>query len=97
VKKCPRKVYKLNEFKQAVEIEDMDKCTLCQECTRYSAQVGLPSTCVKISEQDTHFLFTVESTGALAPQDIVIRALRILQEKLTSLTDALKPNNPRFN
>jgi hypothetical protein len=29
VKKCPRKVYKLNEFKQAVEIEDMDKCTLC--------------------------------------------------------------------
>jgi len=78
VAKCPRKVYKLNEFKHSVEIEDADKCTLCQECTRYSQNVGLPSTCVKIGEKDTQFVFTVESTGPLEPQAIVLRSLRLL-------------------
>lgn len=29
VAKCPRGVYKYNEFKQAIEIEDADKCSLC--------------------------------------------------------------------
>ena len=29
VNSCPRKVYKLNEYKQAIEIEDADKCSLC--------------------------------------------------------------------
>lgn len=36
VSKCPRKVFKMNEFKQEVEIENSDNCSLCQECTKYS-------------------------------------------------------------
>jgi len=28
----------MNDFKQEVEIEDADKCTLCQECTKYSRE-----------------------------------------------------------
>ena len=29
VSKCPRKVFKLNNFKQAIEIENADQCSLC--------------------------------------------------------------------
>lgn len=84
----------MNDFKQEVEIEDADKCTLCQECTKYSREQGLPSTLVKIGENDSHFKFIVEGTGALAPGDIVERALKILQKKLTDVAEAL--NEPRY-
>ena len=33
---CPRNVYKFNEMRNAVEIEDADKCILCIECLRFA-------------------------------------------------------------
>ena len=36
VKKCPRNVYRYNELRHAVEIEDADKCILCIECVRFA-------------------------------------------------------------
>lgn len=36
VQKCPRKVYKFNELRNAVEIENADKCNLCIECVRFA-------------------------------------------------------------
>lgn len=36
VNTCPRRVYRFNEFRNAVEIEDADKCIQCIECVRYS-------------------------------------------------------------
>jgi DNA-directed RNA polymerase alpha subunit len=33
---CPRNVYKFNEMRNAVEIEDADKCILCIECVRFA-------------------------------------------------------------
>ena len=33
---CPRNVYKFNELRNAVEIEDADKCILCIECLRFA-------------------------------------------------------------
>mmetsp|Transcript_6395 Transcript_6395/g.4825 ORF Transcript_6395/g.4825 Transcript_6395/m.4825 type:complete len:96 (+) Transcript_6395:516-803(+) len=35
VAKCPRKVFRFNEQRQAVEIEEADRCVLCIECVRY--------------------------------------------------------------
>ena len=32
---CPRSVYRFNEMRSAVEIEDADKCILCIECVRF--------------------------------------------------------------
>ena len=71
VSKCPRKVFKMNEFKQEVEIENAANCSLCQECTKYASEVNLPSASVVIGENDSRFLFTVEGTGALPPEEIV--------------------------
>ena len=49
----------------------------------------MPSQSVTIGENDTRFIFTVESTGALAPDEIVLRALNILQTKLEFLKNGL--------
>lgn len=50
---------------------------------------------MKIGERDEKFVFTVESTGVLAPEDIVKRALAIFTGKLKELSDGMM--NHRFN
>lgn len=91
VAKCPRKVFKLNNFKQAVEIENADQCSLCQECTKFARDVGLPAKTVVIGENDSKFVFTVEGTGALSPEDVVLRSIKILHGKLSFLSEAMQP------
>lgn len=89
VASCPRQVFKMNDFKQEVEIENIDNCSLCQECTKFAADAGLPSKSVVIGENDARFKFRVESTGALPPEEIFVRAVKILQSKLGGLSDGL--------
>ena len=36
VKKCPRKVYKFDETRKVIDIEDAANCSLCQECVKYT-------------------------------------------------------------
>ena len=45
---------------------------------------------VKIAQRDETFRFKVEGTGALAPEEIVLSALKRLKEKLQSLDQMLK-------
>lgn len=94
VESCPRKVYKFNEMRNAVEIEDADKCILCIECVRFAQAEGLERA-VKIGERDEKFVFTVESTGVMPPEEIVTRALAILKEKLIDLAKGMDKH--RFN
>lgn len=89
VKKCPRKVYKFNENRKVIDIENADNCSLCQECVKYAQEQGIERG-VKIGENDFKFVFTVESTGALDPDEIVFRAMKLLHDKLGSLQDNIK-------
>ena len=88
VNRCPRKVYGYNELKQTVEIEDADKCNLCIECYRYAETFKLEKA-VLITEDDHKYYFTIESTGALPPAEIVRKALKILKEKLNNFNSEL--------
>jgi len=36
VASCPKSVYRFNELRNAVEIEDADRCILCIECVRFA-------------------------------------------------------------
>ena len=56
----------------------MDKCNLCIECIRYGERVELDNV-AKTTEDDQKFFFTVESTGALPPVEIVRKAMNILK------------------
>ena len=73
---------------QTIDIEDSNKCNLCIECYRYAETFKLEKA-VKISEDDNIFFFTVESTGALPPVEIVRRAFKILKDKLNNFQNEL--------
>ena len=92
VKCCPRKVFSFNELKQTVDIEDADKCNLCNECYFFACQANDLEKAVKITEDDHKFIFTVESTGALQPDDIVKKALAILKQKIANFRKELLDN-----
>lgn len=86
VKICPRRVFKMDEQTKKIEIENASNCSLCQECVKYAQDSGIERGVI-IGEQDYKILFTVESTGALEADQIIITAMKILQSKLTSLQE----------
>ena len=71
-----------------VEIEEAGKCNLCIECHKYAEECGLIKA-VEIGENDSKFNFTVESTGALPPVEIVKKGLAILKAKISKFSDDL--------
>lgn len=84
VRSCPRKVFTYNGMRQSVDIEDVNKCNLCQECIKYTKDQDLEKAVI-IDEVDNKFVFTIESTGSLDPDCIVLKAFKILREKLHML------------
>ena len=104
VARCPRKVFSYNSLKKTVDIEDSGACILCQECVKYVANDVDPQhnkqynqqdpdfdwdRMIRIDENLTKFVFTVESTGSLTPEDIVLKAFKALRNKLQTLKDHL--------
>jgi NADH dehydrogenase/NADH:ubiquinone oxidoreductase subunit G len=78
VKRCPRKVYRYDSNVKMIDIEDVNRCNLCNECVKYAQELKLDSKAIRIDEDDTKFIYTVESTGALPPEEVVKKAFRIL-------------------
>jgi DNA-directed RNA polymerase II subunit RPB3 len=84
VNSCPTKVYKYNETEQKVEVEDPLRCMFCMECKKKASDWQKPDL-VEINTIPDRFIFTVETTGALAPEEIVMHALAVLKAKLQHL------------
>jgi len=84
VNSCPTKVYAFNEQTKTVDIENMAACVFCNECKRKAEKLGKPDL-VHISHKPERFIFTVETTGALKPEEVLFSALNILKEKLTNV------------
>jgi len=86
VKSCPTKVYKYNDAQHQVEIEDVMKCTYCNECKKKAITFGPKfGDVVSITQKQDRFHFTVETTGALKPEEIVLSALGAIKDKLTNI------------
>eukprot|EP00457_Paulinella_chromatophora_P010452 gb/GEZN01010556.1/.p1 GENE.gb/GEZN01010556.1/~~gb/GEZN01010556.1/.p1 ORF type:complete len:335 (+),score=27.34 gb/GEZN01010556.1/:102-1106(+) len=90
VKSCPSKVYgeRYNEQTRQVTVDDASKCTYCMECVKKLQSFNTPDL-VKIVPKPGRFVFTVETTGALAPEKIVEEGLNILKNKLVELNTLL--------
>jgi len=84
VKSCPKGVYGYEEDTHTVDIEDAAACIFCDECKKKAIQLDVPDL-VSIRQKQDRFLFTVETTGALRPEEVVRSAIKIIQEKLTNL------------
>jgi DNA-directed RNA polymerase II subunit RPB3 len=83
-KSCPTEVYKYNPANDHLEIEDYSKCMYCEECKKKADSFGMPDL-VSIQQRKDRFLFTIETTGALRPEEVLISALNVLHDKLNNL------------
>lgn len=89
VKSCPVKVFEYDEQQKKVKIQNLDKCMFCNECV----ETCKPWTDTSIGEDDAvsiatepgKFIFEVETTGSMRPEDVVMTALREISQKLKNL------------
>ena len=79
----------------------VQRCSFCTVCfaAHSISDLTVSDTCTPVLQD--HFIFTIESTGALHPQDIVRQSIAVLQQKLMTLHDALEhsdePNDVAAN
>eukprot|EP00854_Cymbomonas_tetramitiformis_P011393 gene11393-13465_t len=89
VNSWPTKAVKLNPVTQQVEVDNAELYQYDCECIAKAEAMGKPGLCTINQKTDT-FIFTVESTGVLPPQQIVITALDRMLERLNTVQVALK-------
>jgi len=92
---CPTNVYQYDDKKDeiVVDVEDMAKCTYCNECYSKVEQLNAnidPYEMISITTHANHFTFNIETTGALRPEMVVKSALEVFRRKLKVLKDHLK-------
>mmetsp|Transcript_5063 Transcript_5063/g.7558 ORF Transcript_5063/g.7558 Transcript_5063/m.7558 type:complete len:270 (+) Transcript_5063:410-1219(+) len=81
VEKCPMRVFDIEDLgktKKKAVVSRPRNCTVCRECIREPEWQPR----IDISRNKQHFIFTIESTGALAPELIFHMALKVFLEKL---------------
>ncbi|KAI3892671.1 hypothetical protein MKX03_005105 [Papaver bracteatum] len=80
VKKCPAKVFDIEDLgngKKKATVARPRSCTLCRECIREENWEKR----VSLRRVKDHFIFTIESSGALPPEELFTEAVKILEEK----------------
>jgi len=91
VASCPTKVYAYNDILNKVEIENANNCTYCEECIKKAQQTDFNQPdLVSIKPRLDRFIFSVESTGALKPHEIVLASIREIKAKLSKLQDLVQ-------
>ena len=76
-------------MRRAVPARPRD-CTLCRECVREPAWEDR----VLLERVTDHFIFSVESTGALPARTLVQEAVKILADKCRTVLQALGGEEP---
>ncbi|WOF16517.1 DNA-directed RNA polymerase subunit D [Methanoplanus sp. FWC-SCC4] len=90
VDECPRSVLKLG--KKSVEIieSNLENCSMCKLCEKACMASGIgDEPAIRISSDDSKFIFVVESDGSMPVKDIMICALNKLKNKSESLVNVL--------
>ncbi|KAL2621680.1 hypothetical protein R1flu_001885 [Riccia fluitans] len=88
VSRCPVNVFDIEDLgqgKKGVKVARPRDCTLCRECVRgeeWEKRVSLR----RLKE---HFIFTIESTGALPPNVLFTEAIKILVDKCQRILNEL--------
>lgn len=80
VKKCPVKVFDIEDIGKGgkrATVARPRSCTLCRECIRGDEWEKF----VALRRIKDHFIFTIESTGALPPEVLFTEAVKILEDK----------------
>lgn len=84
VARCPKGVFDIEDLadgsRKATVARPRD-CTICRECIREPAWTKR----VSIEQVTDHFIFSIESTGALPARALFEEAIRVLVDKCKAL------------
>ncbi|KAK2640116.1 hypothetical protein Ddye_027911 [Dipteronia dyeriana] len=78
---CPVSVFDIEDIgngKKMAKVARPRSCTLCRECLRVGEEWEKRVSLRRIKD---HFIFTIESTGALPPEVLFTEAVKILENK----------------
>lgn len=89
VDSCPTRVYGYREARGEVYVENAEKCTYCEECLVFAKNIDVPDL-VSVKQKMDRFIFHVEATGQLKPDEIVMSALHTIQTKLSDIESDLR-------
>eukprot|EP01061_Rhynchopus_euleeides_P021868 TRINITY_DN35699_c0_g1_i1.p1 TRINITY_DN35699_c0_g1~~TRINITY_DN35699_c0_g1_i1.p1 ORF type:complete len:436 (+),score=128.99 TRINITY_DN35699_c0_g1_i1:44-1351(+) len=100
IRYCPRKVYSYDKSRNRVYVnpDNVMKCFFCEECTNmqkdpfkeFKGKKQLVS--VRRKKDGTgkyEFVFTVETTGCMKPEELVQESVRVLYDKINDAVDSL--------
>jgi DNA-directed RNA polymerase subunit D len=82
IEKCPRKVLKLDKKKAVVD--NLKACILCDSC-----QEACPTGAIKTGGEDTKFIVTFETDGAVPALRALNYALKKLEDEFTEFREKL--------
>jgi DNA-directed RNA polymerase subunit D len=74
IKSCPKDTLKIDDNKASVNAD----CDLCRECVK----VAKPEGSLEIIGDDTKFIFDIETISGLKPEEIILKSVDILKEKV---------------
>ncbi|MHA1771455.1 MAG: DNA-directed RNA polymerase subunit D [Candidatus Thorarchaeota archaeon] len=80
VEVCPKKIFNLDGG--VISTQNTLACSLCEICVR-ECEPGA----ITIDSKPNSFLFKVESTGALSPEEIIERSVELLRERIRTALD----------
>jgi DNA-directed RNA polymerase subunit D len=84
VKVCPKNI--LTKTEGRIEVQNVIECTLCRDCV---AACQKNPKAIEVTWDESSFVFSLESTGALPPERILQEGLKVLDGKLNDfLTQA---------
>lgn len=77
---------------QALVASRPDKCMYCGECTAKCAELtgAVDHDLLVVRRNEAKYVFTVETTGALAPEDVVQQALHVIRKKMLRLQEEVQ-------
>lgn len=81
---CPKSILEVKDKK--LKILDPESCIECQECVEMCGEKGG----IKVSHDNTTFLFRIESFGNLEPKAILKKGLEVLEEKASEFEKLLR-------
>src|SRR4030042_647338 len=82
VKVCPKGV--LTKEDKKLVVKHPEKCNLCGSC-----MAGCDAAVIKVVPVSTKLLFRFETDGAMPAKDILIRGLKILEERFEALREQI--------
>jgi len=82
MKSCPKNVFVFR--KKKLKVKKLLECNLCMQCVEVSEGR------IKVEPDETKYLFRVETTCGLKPEEIVLKSIEVLTKKLNEFSKDLR-------